>query len=107
AAKLLCKVSILGTQIRIVHLSYRLPDANAILDIEVHLLTGCDGKRGIPRVEVADSFHSILSGCVAVRGDLVSQGRIAHFCAPALTVADEESLVAGHSFECRRRCTVQ
>src|SRR5207248_5330010 len=66
-----------------------LPNADAVFRVEIHLLIGRHGEGGVPRIDVADGGGAILRRCVAVGGNALAQGRLAHLAAPSLAESNE------------------
>src|SRR6267378_1958786 len=70
-----------------------LPHADALLGIEIQLLIGSHGKRGVPGIQVADSGAAVLVRSMTVRRDLPALRLLTGLRAPALRKADEEILI--------------
>src|SRR5262245_43507363 len=78
-----------------------LPNPDAIFGFEIHLLTRSHRKSAIPLIKIPNRRRPVLSRCMAVCCDLVAKRCFARLRSPALTVADEESLISGEDLQHR------
>src|SRR2546428_9460560 len=68
----------------------RSPHAYAIRRTEIQALTRLDGKRGVPRVEIAHRVSAVLIKGVTIGEHDPSRELFSILVSPALTVTDEE-----------------